>query len=255
MSHSSKKPCSGVSGAIPAVSVANTGNGAKRPLLDLSTTYDHENRTTTRIFTYPDGSMEMGYSCGNNTSQTPKPAKGIPSSHSSLRRSKSQVRRLIQSMPGRAFLTLTYAENMTDYKQAEADLSLFRRRAKRKYGKFDFVAVAETQKRGAWHWHLILDGFYPYREIRNLWPHGFIDIRKVQNAKQAARYLTKYVAKTFDQDWPPSKPRYVRTRGIHVQEQRLQFKNTHDALDHFYKLTDGVYSYHWQEDGNGFITS
>ena len=228
----------------------------KAPLLDLSTTYDHENPVTARVYTFLDGTFEMGYTCGSKGRKSHKKFdQDADGDHQTLSRARSAVRRLVLSLPGKAFLTLTYADNQTDYKAAKADLQAFVRRCRHKYGKFPHVAVAETQKRGAWHWHIVLDGFYPYQEIRELWTHGFIDIRKVSNPRKAANYIGKYLTKTFKTKWPAREPRYLRSRNIEVNTKQLSFKSTAEAKEYFYKLTDGIYSYEWEENGNGFITN
>ena len=76
------------------------------------------------------------------------------------------------------FITLTYAENMTDNSRLSGDLQYFLRKMKQEYGAFEYIYVKESQKRGAWHIHMIAffkDGapYMPNETVRNLWGHGF----------------------------------------------------------------------------------
>ena len=207
---------------------------------------------------YSDDTIEMGYTCSHSHDEK-QPSLSTGSSGENVKRTiyraKSNVRRLVMAMGGKAMLTLTYRENQTDYNLAKKHFSSFVARCRRKYGKFPYVAVPETQKRGAWHGHAVLDSYYPANEIRTLWGHGNIDLQKIHDRKRAARYITKYLAKTFNSKWPANEPRYLRSRNIKQNVQTLHFANTHEALDYFHRLTEGIHAYHWEQDGNGFITT
>lgn len=226
--------------------------------LDLRTTYDHDFPVVATVYRYSDGTMEMGYSSNNSHKAKHPSLSASASSDNSGRttvRAKSFVRRLVLTMGGKALLTLTYRENQTDYNQAKKHFQDFARRARRHFGTFRYVAVPETQKRGAWHFHVVLDRYYRANDIRAIWEHGNIDLQKVRSAKSAARYLTKYLSKTFDGEWPANEPRYLRSRNIKLNTEKHTFENTHQALDHFHKMTEGIHEYHWEKDGNGFITT
>ena len=59
------------------------------------------------------------------------------------------------------WVTLTYAENMTDTKRLYKDFEHFWKRfcrwcKKQNIAKPEYIAVAEPQGRGAWHMHLVL---------------------------------------------------------------------------------------------------
>ena len=65
------------------------------------------------------------------------------------RRARSRLRQLILAAQLDHLLTLTYRDNVTDYKQACADLGRFVRRLRSKLPGWLYVAVAEQQARGA----------------------------------------------------------------------------------------------------------
>ena len=101
------------------------------------------------------------------------------------------------------FVTLTYAENMTDPTQLYNDFRKFNYFFTNyciagRLGKPEYIAIAEPQGRGAWHLHV----FYiwdhkvakiPYSDVRYLWGHGYIDIRRLKNLDNIAGYLIAYL--------------------------------------------------------------
>lgn len=106
------------------------------------------------------------------------------------------------------FLTLTFADNVTDIKYCNREFSKFVRRLNRRVFKSDamqvrYLAVWETQKRGAIHYHVVLFGF-PYiklAELREIWGHGFVKINRVDvdQRQNVGRYISKYFSKDVDE--------------------------------------------------------
>lgn len=100
--------------------------------------------------------------------------------------------------------TLTYAENMTDPKRLYSDFQKFNQRfqyycEKNKYGKPEYIVMMEPQGRGAWHAHLLYiweNQKAPYisnDKLRELWGHGFVRIKKLDNVDNVGAYLTAYL--------------------------------------------------------------
>lgn len=100
--------------------------------------------------------------------------------------------------------TLTYAENMTDPKRLYKDFQQFNQRfqyyCKQKgYSKPEYIVMMEPQGRGAWHAHLLYiwqDQKAPYianQEFREMWGHGFVRIKKLDNVDNVGAYLTAYL--------------------------------------------------------------
>lgn len=99
------------------------------------------------------------------------------------------------------FITLTYAENMTDTKKLYIDFEKFWKRFKYKYGKeHDYITVVEPQGRGAWHHHLLIknnkgdDLYIPSHELEKLWGHGFIKIRSLEKVDNIGAYVSAYLS-------------------------------------------------------------
>ena len=100
--------------------------------------------------------------------------------------------------------TLTYADNMTDPKQLYQDFVLFNKRFQyycksKGYSKPEYIVMMEPQGRGAWHAHLLYiwqDMKAPYianQEFREMWGHGFVKIKKLDNVDNVGAYLTAYL--------------------------------------------------------------
>ena len=106
------------------------------------------------------------------------------------------------------WVTLTYAENMTCTGQLAYDFDIFMKRLKRRYD-LKYIAVAEPQSRGAWHWHLILmfpypDPFIPNDVMSELWGHGFTKTVKLCDIDNIGAYLTAYLTDAEQKDIPDS---------------------------------------------------
>jgi hypothetical protein len=99
----------------------------------------------------------------------------------SMRKSMVRLRGLIRCNFGiepknEEHITLTYHSNMTDPEKLMNDFELWFKRLKyhyRKQYKFQYIAIAEPQSRGAWHMHLLIKADKPmwlsYRKVRRMW--------------------------------------------------------------------------------------
>lgn len=103
------------------------------------------------------------------------------------------------------WITLTYAENMTDTQRLYDDFRKFWQRFKRRWGKADYVAVVEPQGRGAWHVHVIAiwsekAPYVPNAELRECWGHGFVKVNAVTDScDNLGAYLSAYLANVPDE--------------------------------------------------------
>lgn len=139
---------------------------------------------------------------------------------SSLIRSRSRVREhIINNFPPKSlFITLTYADNFGKdyYDTSLRHFDLFARKLRCKYPKIKYLAVAELQKRGAIHYHMVIDrntvdcaflGQVKEDDNQNFlfvcgldsgaWNYGIIFVKSTFGAPQrVAQYVSKYVTKT-----------------------------------------------------------
>lgn len=104
----------------------------------------------------------------------------------------------------RLFVTLTYAENMTDTKRLYDDYRKFVQKLRRAYPDVSGYLVAfEPQKRGAWHAHILVISENPFlripnKRMREIWGHGFTKTQGVKKIRDIGCYLTSYLTNLKD---------------------------------------------------------
>ncbi len=101
----------------------------------------------------------------------------------------------------KSFITLTYAENMTNVKQAKKDLNFYIRNVRKKFPDFKYIAIPEFQKRGAIHFHLLTNiecgtDLVPLNPLIKLYN------KDSKSWKEIIYYDLKYWAKGFSQAEP-----------------------------------------------------
>lgn len=96
------------------------------------------------------------------------------------------------------WLTLTYAENMRDSNRLYEDFKAFNRRMRKRVGRYEYIAAAEPQGRGAWHLHVVMifdhkAPFIPSEDVSADWRQGFVKIKKLDDVDNVGAYLTAYL--------------------------------------------------------------
>lgn len=96
------------------------------------------------------------------------------------------------------WVTLTYADNMTDPKKLMRDFRHFNTRCREIFGHYEYITAAEPQGRGAWHLHcvFIFAGKAPYMEnavVRDCWKQGFVTVKRLDDVDNVGAYLTAYL--------------------------------------------------------------
>ncbi len=123
----------------------------------------------------------------------------------SISRARQRIRRLISANTGQygckdLFITFTFADNISELKEANAFWTAFIKRLKYHLG-FNpaYVAVVEFQKRGAVHYHAVFFNIPFIENIKEkwaeIWSHGFINIKSVRKINSIGAYVSKYLQK------------------------------------------------------------
>lgn len=138
--------------------------------------------------------------------------------HDSLRKTFKLIRDTVNAnctVPENMhWITLTYAENMTDTKQLYTDFKAFWKKFKRfckskGWCAPEYITVVEPQGRGAWHCHCLFSWgqkrpFIPNKKFSEIWGHGFVQITSVKDVDNIGAYLSAYLGdvplKDFDGD-------------------------------------------------------
>jgi hypothetical protein len=161
-----------------------------------------------------------------------------------VRRAKQSIRFLCKEAGMDRLLTLTYRENMEDRELVREHFTKFLRLLRKALGKaadaWVYVAVVEKQSRGSYHIHCAVRGWQQISVIRRCWykalggegdergdkTPGQVDVTSPKGARRGAiqwrtdklaGYLTKYLAKTFDEG-TPEKRRYWAAKGLEKPE-------------------------------------
>lgn len=116
----------------------------------------------------------------------------------SLKRLRDILNANITDVSHCRWITLTYAENMTDPKKLQYDFKNFNARCRKVYGHYEYIVAAEPQGRGAWHLHcvFIFRGKAPYMEnalVRDCWKKGFVTVKRLDDVDNVGAYLTAYL--------------------------------------------------------------
>lgn len=107
------------------------------------------------------------------------------------------------------WMTLTYAENMTDLKVVAEDFDKALKRLKyylaKVYGEYqgslEFLKVLEPQERGAWHIHLLVKCpnlkrrslYIPNEDLAKIWRKGFVNVKRLKSNDNIGAYLCAYL--------------------------------------------------------------
>jgi len=111
--------------------------------------------------------------------------------------------RLISAKQKPKFITLTYVENMQNYRLAKTHLDTLIKRLKRRFPAVWGVWRMELQERGAIHFHLIIGnmGYLHKTVLQDMWAEvigqerPFTRIEAIRSGKGVMFYASKYVAK------------------------------------------------------------
>lgn len=192
-----------------------------------------------------------------------KESRAAANHQRAVRRSKQSIRWLARQGGFDRLLTLSYRENMTDREKLKADVKRFLRLVRGGWGggegekNWRYVAVIEKQERGAYHVHLAIKGWQRLTFLRKAWAKalggtgeetgeqtlGNIDVTSPRKARWGTKlrewkndrlsaYLTKYLAKTFDEN-DGDKKRYWHSADLEKPVRQRFIFNATDVLGAF----------------------
>lgn len=109
------------------------------------------------------------------------------------------------------WVTLTYAENMTDPKKLYNDFKMFNRELRKQVGHYEYIVAMEPQGRGAWHAHVVMifDKKAPFIHNDIIWScwskkgfkqrsidgkgYNYTVTKKLDDVDNVGAYLTAYL--------------------------------------------------------------
>jgi hypothetical protein len=199
-------------------------------------------------------------------SLAPKPGsrggRGDPerSAAESARRSRRRLRRYCAANGLNRLGTLTYAgEGCHDPRALRGDLGSFFRALRTSLGgePFAYAWVAEWHKGGhGLHAHFAVGQYIAKGKIKAAWGRGHVHIKLLgdlpvgsgvrDEARVAARYLSKYIGKDFDGRPNAGRHRYDLAQGFKPRIVKVSGPSLHDALDRACEVMGGRPVRVWQ---------
>jgi hypothetical protein len=160
------------------------------------------------------------------------------------RRARGRLRRYCAANGLNRLGTLTYGPPFcTDPSQVRADLAVFFRRLRRSLGDrpFPYVWVPEFHADGKrFHAHFAVGRYVKRSLIDDAWGHGFVGIKllsdlpvgsgRLEEARRAAGYLSKYVAKSFAEQHDRGRQRYGVAEGFQPKRMQVWGRSADDVL-------------------------
>lgn len=119
------------------------------------------------------------------------------------------------------FVTFTFAENMTDLKQANRELTKAIKRINRYLKQsLQYIVVVEFQERGAVHYHVLMNAPYiPNEVLSHLWGQGFVKINAIDSVDNIGAYITKYMTKENLDERLAGQKSYFMSRNLRRPEE------------------------------------
>lgn len=151
------------------------------------------------------------------------------------RRARGQLRRYCSANGLNRLGTLTYSgEGCHDPVELRRHVAAFFRTLRTSLGgdRVAYAWVAEWHKTGhGQHVHFAVGRYIARELIEQSWPHGFVHIKllgdlpvgsgRLEEARQAARYLGKYAGKAFDAHRVPGLHRYEVAQGFRPASESI----------------------------------
>jgi len=106
-----------------------------------------------------------------------------------------------------SFITLTYGKNYPDDKTSKKHLDIFLKRMRRHLNNFHYVWVAEKQRRGAIHYHIVTPNFVKkelinlmWNQVANKWLkekafNSQVLMPNIKAVNNISGYMAKYISK------------------------------------------------------------
>lgn len=182
------------------------------------------------------------------------------------RRARGSVRRYCAHNGLTRLGTLTYAGvGCHDPREARADVGVFFRRLRDGLGvdALPYLWVPEWHKSGhGLHLHFGVGRYIPRGLIAEAWGHGFVHIKHLSGvpagsgqwgqARRAAGYLSKYVAKSFEVEDQAQRPaglhRFDRAQGFNPDVVRLMGVSAGEVIGQACEVMGGRFTRSWSSD-------
>ena len=195
-----------------------------------------------------------------------KPGGGPPdparSATEAARQARTKARRYCAANRLNRLGTLTYAgSGCHDPRELRGHVAGFFRALRGELGgkPLAYLWTAEWHKTGhGLHVHFAVGRYVPRQLIQRAWGRGFVHIKhlgdlpvgstSLDESRQAARYLSKYVGKAFDERRAPGLHRYEVAQGFQPGRVRLYGRTAEQVVAGASEQRGAVPAYQWSSD-------
>ena len=175
--------------------------------------------------------LTTNFSTNSDLTDEEKEIKLQQSRQANLYKTKNKLRDYARNNYFDKFWTLTFDPKICgesdDYRFDEMEKWLHKMR--KKYGRFNYLAVPERHKSGQIHWHMMTGYFEPalidsgkkYKRVSIFncpeWQFGFTNVQKVRSKKRISNYVSKYITKDLmDSPARRNKKKYWASRSLEL---------------------------------------
>ena len=138
-----------------------------------------------------------------------------------MHKARNNFRRLVTANfdSGSKFITLTFADDITDIKWANYEYMKFIQRLRYRYGKdFKYANVIQFQDKnrgGVVHYHMMTDlPYIPHEDLEKIWGHGFVGINKIDHVDNVGAYMIRYMAEDMSDTRLMGQKSYMTSRNL-----------------------------------------
>lgn len=137
------------------------------------------------------------------------------------------------------FVTLTFAKNEQDLTNANYEFKKFIQRLQLKIDYIlKYVCIVEFQKRGAVHYHLIMNlSLFGKKRLEKIWGHGFVKINRINNVQNIGAYFSKHGTKGDDVETErlASRKKFFSSKNL---KKPLEIKDDDEVNSLYFKIPD-----------------
>lgn len=119
-------------------------------------------------------------------------------------------------------MTLTFAENMTDIRQANRHFHNFVKKPHYHHGTFEYLRVPQIQwERYEKHYHVAVFGlpYVPEKEPVETWDHGTVSIAAMESYENPSSYMARYMVKDSVGEELTGHRRFFTSQGLYRPEE------------------------------------
>jgi hypothetical protein len=217
-----------------------------------------------RLSLYPDAGEAGGsFRYSWSAPRVVGPGGGDPerSRIEAARRARTKMRRYCAANRLNILGTLTYAEACHDPFAVRGHVGEFFRQLRGLLGNkpFPYAWVPEWHALGhGLHLHFAVARYVHHSVIRQAWGRGFVKMKLISDlpvgsgtvaeARIAARYLSKYIGKAFDEERIPGLHRYEVAQGFQPVPVLVEGRTADQALDAASEVMAGFPERVWRSD-------